>query len=144
MTTSWQQFKNWVEKEAGVVSADFTTAEADLTNYFGPLFKQILAQAETIGKGDVQAGLTVLKDAVTTAVAAGVTAIAAGQSPVTAAETAFVSTTVSEGVTAVNNAEAGLIKAGVAIVQANAAGATAAVTQAIQDVVAPTPATPAA
>ena len=141
MTTTWNQFKNWLATEEGALSAAFTVAEADLVNYFGPLFKQILAQAETLGKGDVQAGLQVLKDAVTQAVGAGATAIAAGQNPVTAAEAQFVSTTVTEGVTAVNNAEAGLIKAGVAIVQANAAGAAAAVVTAIGDATGTTPAT---
>lgn len=134
MTTSWDQFKNWVEKEEGVVAADFTSAEAALVDYFTPLFKQIEAQAIEVGKGDFQAGLQVLKDGVTTAVAAGVTALATGSNPVTAAETTFVTTVSTEGLASINNAEAGLIKAGVAIAQQAAGeipGAIDAVTAAI-------------
>lgn len=140
MTTSWQQFKNWVSKEEGVLTADFTAAETILVNYFTPLFKQIVAEAETLGKGDFQAGLQVLTDAVTSAVGAGTAAIAAGQNPVSAAESQFITTTVTEGVTAVSNAEAGLIKAGVAIAQQVGTEVPGAIS-AVETAVAATPTT---
>lgn len=141
MTTSFQQFKNWISKEEGLVSADFTTAEATLTDFFGPLFKQILKQAIVIGKGDITAGLQVLKDATAVSVQAGVAAIAAGQSPVAAAEAQFIATTVSEGTVAVSNAESSLIKAGVAIFQQDSAAAVQAISTAASQAIGASPTT---
>ena len=117
----------WFAQEETKVAAWFSNEEAALVKYFGPLFKQILAQAVIIGKGDAAAGLTVLQDAVTSAVAAGAAAAVSGGNAVQAAENALISTGTSEGITAVHNAEAGLIKAGVAIAQETAAAASTAI-----------------
>lgn len=124
----------WFKTEEQKVAAWFSNEEAMLVQYFGPLFKEILAQAEALGQGDIKAGLQILTDATTQAVAAGVTAIASGTSAVTAAETTFAATVVTEGKTAINNAEAGLIKAGVAIAQQAAS--------AVANVLTPAPQTP--
>lgn len=114
MTNIFTQAIDWVETE-------FSSEEKAVMDFLTPLANQIYHTALTLGKQDVAAGLTVLKDSVTTAVAAGATAIAAGQNPVVAAETAFLTTGAGEGITALSNAESGAIKAGVAIAQQAAA-----------------------
>ena len=114
MTNIFTQAINWVEQE-------FTTEEQAVLDFVTPLINQITQTALTLGKQDLQVGLQVLKDSVTTAVAAGTAAIVAGQNPVTAAETTFLTTAAGEGHTALNNAESAAIKAGVAIVQQAAA-----------------------
>ena len=118
MTNIFQQAINWVEQE-------FTTEEQAVLDFLTPLANQIAQTALTLGKQDLAAGLQVLKDSVTTAVAAGATAIASGQNPVTAAETTFLTTAAGEGKTALDNAESGAIKAGVAIAQQAAAALSA-------------------
>lgn len=120
------RFKQWVSGEVTEVEDFFTSEEAEVVKYFGPLISQVVAQAKVIGKEDFAAGFKVLTDAVSTAVAAGAEAATTGGNPVTAAEVSFVATVASEGITAVHNAEAGLIKAGVAIVQTAAADLAAA------------------
>jgi hypothetical protein len=117
----------WFTTEEQQIAAWFSNEEATLVKFFGPLFNQILATAVTVGKGDVAAGLQVLTDAATTAVAAGAAAAVSGGNPVQAAETTFVSTATTEGVTAIHNAESGLIKAGVAIAQSAATDLAATV-----------------
>lgn len=96
--------------------------------FLTPLGQQIEADALVLGKQDLTAGLQVLKDSVTTAVAAGTAAIAAGQNPVQAAESTFLTTAAGEGKTALSNAESGAIKAGVALAQQAAASLNAAST----------------
>ena len=125
-------FSSWLSGEIQEIEGFFTSAEAALAKYFGPLFQQILTTAETLGQGDAALGLQVLTNAVTTAVAAGATAAASGADAVSAAESTFVSTLNTQGITAVHNAEAGLIKAGVAIAQS----AVVATTQAAADIAA--------
>src|SRR5580658_4240343 len=123
-------FESWIKGEVTEVEDFFTSAEADVVKYFGPLISQVVASVTALGKADFSAGLQVLTDSVTTAVAAGTAAIASGGNPVTAAETSFLATGASEGITAVSNSYAGLIKAGVAIAQsasADVAGVVAAV-----------------
>lgn len=111
---------NWIGNEAHALWVGLSAEERALLTYFTPLFKQIETTAITVGKQDFQAGLQVLTDGVTTAVAAGAAAAATGGNAVAAAETQFVATLTTEGITAVKNAEAGLIKAGVAIAQQDA------------------------
>ena len=78
----------WFTTEEQRIGVWLLNEEAALIQYFGPLFKQILTTAETVGKGDIDAGLKVLTDGVTTAVAAGAAAVASGGDAVTAAEDA--------------------------------------------------------
>lgn len=103
----------WITQEEGKIASWFTDEEHALIQYFGPLFEQILAQAEVLVKDDAEAGLKVLIDAATAAVGAAATA----KDKVGAAEAAFVKILTTEGVDAIHNAEAGLIKAAVAVIQ---------------------------
>ena len=133
----------WIGNEAHAVWTALSAEEQALVSYFGPLFTQIETTALAVGKQDFQAGLQVLTDGVTTAVAAGAAAAASGGNAVTAAETTFVSTVSSEGITAVHNSIAGLIKAGVAIAQ-TAAADLASATGTTPPAAPVAPATPAA
>ncbi len=113
--------ETYFERVLGGTEKKAVILEQEVIDFLTPLGQQIQATALTLGKQDLTAGLKVLKDAVTTAVAAGATAAATGASPVAAAEAAFLTTGAAEGQTALNNAEAGAIKAGVAIAQQAAA-----------------------
>lgn len=124
---------SWIGNEAHALWVGLSAEEQALLTYFTPLFKQIETTAITVGKQDFQAGLQVLTDGVTTAVAAGAAAAATGGNAVAAAETTFVSTLTTEGITAVKNATAGLIKAGVAIAQEAASEVSNAVSPASTD-----------
>ena len=87
------------------VAAVFTSEEAIIVQFFGPLIKSIIA-----------AGGQVVLDS---AMAAATAASTASGDKVAAAEAAFVAQGTSEGLTVVHNAEAGAIKAAVAVLQAN-------------------------
>lgn len=122
MTTSLDQFKNWVISETGDVIVTLEAKEAAVIAFFKPLITQVVTEAEALGKTDFDAGLKVLTDSAEAGVQAGLPIIATGniQGAETAAAAAFLATGASEGVTAVSNASAGLIKAAVAIEQSAA------------------------
>lgn len=111
-------FESWISGEVQAVEDFFTTEEAAVVKFFGPLITQVVAAVKTLAADDFDAGLAILKDAATKAVQAGSIAKAAGQDVVKTAEDAFVGIVKTEGVTAVNNAESAAIKAAVAITQA--------------------------
>ena len=111
----------FIAKEVTAVEGFFTSEEALVVQFLGPLAMQIVAAVEALGKATFAEGLQVLKDAAMAGVAAGAEAAATGGNAVTAAEAAFVATGSTEGLVVVHNAEAGAIKAAVAIAQANAA-----------------------
>lgn len=110
-------FESWIKGEVQEVEDFFTTEEAAVVQFFGPLITQVVAAAKSLGKQDFAAGLQILKDGASSAVQAGAIAKAAGQDVIAAAENAFVGVVKTEGVTAVNNAESAAIKAAVAIEQ---------------------------
>ena len=124
-------FQAWLAGEVQDVEDFFTTEEAAVFKYVGPLVSQVVTQAKVIGKGDFAAGLKVLTDSVTTAVAAGAESAATGGNAVQAAESSFLATGAAEGISAIHNAEAGLIKAGVAIAQSASAALTSVAAPAV-------------
>lgn len=106
----------WFAEEEAKVGAWFTNEEAQLIQFFGPLFKQIIAAGEALGKQTIQQGVQVILDAATKAVTTAASA-PAGSNIVQVAEQTFLATAQSEGVIVIHNAEAGAIKAAVAIAQ---------------------------
>jgi hypothetical protein len=103
----------------GAVHGWLGPEEALLLDFFGPLMKQVEAEALRIGKQDLQVGLQILKDSALSAVKAAV--LAPPGHKVEAAEVAFLGTAACEGVTAIHNAQAGALKAAVAIIQGQTA-----------------------
>src|SRR6185369_15970834 len=106
----------WVRAEDAVTGAVsnttrtvqgwFSPEEKLIIEFFTPLMQQVEQSAISLGKGELQVGLQILKDCAIAAVAAAATS----PNPVVAAETAFLATGAIEGVTAIHNAEAGAIK----------------------------------
>jgi hypothetical protein len=119
----------------------FSNEEKAVLEFFAPLIKQVKDEAVKLGKGELEAGLRILKDAALQAAMAA--AVAPPGTKVAIAEATFLRVGISEGITEIHNAEAGAIKAAVAIVQQEQA-AVAAVAAAANVAITATPTTTAA